>query len=54
MWNKIMSIISSLTNDKDKLEGKVILRQLDDEEGKKEAEQFIKKHSKQSTWRSWD
>lgn len=54
MWNKIMRIISSLTDDKDKLEGKVILRQLDDEEGKKEAEQFIKKHSKKSTWRSWE
>lgn len=53
MWNTIMRIISGSNKSDIKLEGKVILRQLDTDEGKEEAKEFIKKHSK-TTWRSWE
>lgn len=53
IWNTIIRIVSSSKSDKIKLEGKSLLRQLDSEEGKNEATEFIKKHDK-SNWTSWD
>lgn len=48
-----MRIIFQSKSDEIKNEGKILLRQLDDEDGKLEAEKYIKKHDK-TNWTSWD